>query len=193
MRLVMCALLLCISLLGCASFQKYPQIEPPVARTVALMPFSSVVKGPMGQQAANWVAQKLIINGYTVIDSSFTTTVASQDKFYDYGLNDEVRSALLAKNLTTLVFGSVNAFSCTPVLYSPDTNRCTVSVTAKMVEVATGRLLWELILSDSAEGKGLTAYDLMKPLILANISASRPQPSASDETRDTGKQQESTK
>jgi hypothetical protein len=62
-----------------------------------------------------------------------------------------------------------------------------------MVEVATGRLLWELILSDSAEGKGLTAYDLMKPLILANISATRPLPSTSGETRDTGKQQESTK
>jgi len=187
MRLVMCALVLCISLPGCASFQKYPQIEPPIARTVALMPFSSVVKGALGQQAANWVAQKLILNGYTVIDSSFTTTVVSEAKFYDYGLNDEVRNALLAKNLTTLVFGSVNEFSCETVPFTRDTNRCTVSVTTKMVEVATGRLLWELILSDSATGTDLTAYDLIKPLILANISAPRPLPSTPDETKDTVK------
>jgi hypothetical protein len=184
MKLAMFALFLCMSLVGCATYQKYPQSVPSVSRTVALMPFSSVVKGTIGQQAANWVAEKLMEKGYIVIDSSFTTTTVSEAIFYESGLTDEVRRNLLAKNLTTLVFGSVNAFSCDPVRYSnflgtpADKNRCTVSLTAKMVDTATGRLLWELILADSAEVKGLTAFDLMKPLISANISATLPLPAA---------------
>lgn len=191
MRFAMFALFLLMLLVGCAAPPKRLQVEHPVPRTVALMPFSS--KGGVGQQAANWVAQQLIENGYTVIDSSFTTAAVSEAKFYDAGLSDEVRSALLAKNLTTLVFGSVNAFSCDFVRYSNllgtpvDKNRCTVSITAKMVETATGKLLWELMQTYSEEGRGITALDVMKPLVITNISATLPLPTPPSEVKGTAK------
>jgi len=180
MRFTISALFLVILLAGCAAPPKSLQVEHTVPRTVALMPFLS--KGGIGQQAANWVAQQLIQNGYIVVDSSFTTAAVSEAKFYDVGLSDEVRSALLAKNLTTLVFGNVNASSCEFVrslnlLNNPvDKNRCTVSITAKMVDTATGKLIWEFMQTYSDEGKGLTALDVMKPLIITNISTTLPLP-----------------
>lgn len=183
MRFAMSALFLVILLVGCAAPPKRLQVEHTVPRTVALMPFLS--KGGIGQQAANWMAQQLIQNGYIVLDTSFTTAVVNEAKFYDNGLTDEVRNALLAKNMTTLVFGSVNASSCEFVrslnlLGSPaDKNRCTVSITAKMVDTATGKLIWEFMQTHSEEGKGLTPLDVMKPLIINNISATLPLPTPS--------------
>lgn len=191
MRFAIFALFLLTLSAGCAAPPKRLQVEHMVPRTVALMPFSS--KGALGQQAANWVAQQLIENGYIVIDSSFTTAAVSEAKFYEAGLTDEVRSALLAKNLTTLVFGSVNAFSCDFVRYSNilgtpvDKNRCTVSITAKMVDTASGKLLWELMQAYSEEGRGITALDVMKPLVITNISATLPLPSPGAEAKGAAK------
>lgn len=183
MRLAIFALFLCIALGGCATYKQHSQCESPASRTVALMPFSSIVKGVSGQQAANWVALEFIEKGYTVIDSSFTTTTVSEAKFYESGLSNEVRSAFLAKNITTLVFGNINEFTCQTIdstnFYGGlnSTNRCTVSLAAKMVDIASGKLLWELILRDSAEDKNLTAGDLMKQLIIrTNISRTLPAP-----------------
>ena len=182
MKISLLALLLCLPLAGCTTTQIVHIPEAPASRTIALMPFHSPGKELLGQQAANWTAQKLIENGYLVIDSSYTTTAVSAKRFYELGLNDEVRSALLARNLTTVVFGSVNVFTCEPVRLEnffgviSEKNRCTVSVTAKMIDTATGKLLWELMLSDSAEGKGLTAFDLVKPMITTNLSATLPLP-----------------
>jgi len=183
MRLAIFALFLCIALGGCATYKQHSQCESPASRTVALMPFSSIAKGVSGQQAANWVALEFIEKGYTVIDSSFTTTTVSEAKFYESGLSNEVRSAFLAKNITTLVFGNINEFTCQIIDYTNfyggmnSKNRCTVSLAAKMVDIATGKLLWELILRDSAEDKNLTAEDLMKQLIVrTNISGTLPAP-----------------
>jgi len=183
MRFAIFAFSLCITLTGCATYRQHSQCETPVSSTVALMPFSSIAKGATGQQAANWVALELVDKGYTVIDSSFTTTTVSEAKFYESGLSNEVRSAFLAKNITTLVFGNINEFTCQTIDYTTfygglnSKSRCTVSLAAKMVDIATGKLLWELILRDSAEDKNLTAGDLMKQLLIrTNIAGTLPAP-----------------
>ncbi len=183
MRFAIFALFLCIALGGCATYKQHSQCESPASRTVALMPFSSIAKGVTGQQAANWVALEFIEKGYTVIDSSFTTTTVSEAKFYESGLSNEVRSAFLAKNITTLVFGNINEFTCQTIDYTTfygglnSKSRCTVSLAAKMVDITTGKLLWELILRDSAEDKNLTAGDLMKQLLIrTNIAGTLPAP-----------------
>ena len=200
MKLIMSAFLLCMSLLGCATYQQHSQEESPVSRSVALMPFLSMTKGADGQQAANWIELEFIKKGYVVIDSSFTTSAVSEAKFYESGLSNEVRGALLAQNLTTVVFGSINEFKCESANYSnfygkqESNNRCTVSLAAKMVDTATGKLLWGLALADSGEGRNLSARDLMKSMINeANIAATLPQPLLTTATKEAAKQPEPAK
>ena len=183
MKLILFALFLFIPLAGCAASQQYSQCEIPVPKTVALMPFSSVDGRTTGLQAAHQVALELIEKGYVVIDSSFTTTTVSESKFYASGLNSEVRNALLAQKLTTLVFGSIDKFTCetkqTTSFYGSQgtANYCSVSLAVKMIDTSTGKLLWGLMLADSSAGKNLTAGELMRTMIAqANLAKILPVP-----------------
>jgi len=98
-----------------------------------------------------------------------------------------MRKTLQARNIMSVLFGSINEFGCetlrNPMLVpglpgSVDKSyRCTVSLTAKMADTATGRLLWGVNLGETAEGASLTAAELMKTIIRkANLGASLPDP-----------------
>lgn len=168
---ILFALSLCISLSGCAAYRQNSRIETNQLKTVAVLPFSSVSGGSAGQEAADQLALKLLANGYVVIDRSRTTAVVNETKFYGAGLNDEVRNALQAQNITAVAFGSVNAFGCEPkkdVTYAGklvQKTRCTISLTAKIADTTTGRLLWGMTSTDSAESENLTAAELISPLL----------------------------
>ena len=178
-------IILCIPLAGCSLFR-----VPPDTRTVALMPFYSSVSTAgksIGQEAADRIALELVAKGYVVIDRSTTTALVNEAKFYGSGLNDDMRSALKAHKIAAVVFGSVDDFSCEtirlPSLVASLTsnldkkNRCTVSLTAKIAETASGRLLWGVTINDTSEEANLTAMELMKSLIRkADIKATLPEP-----------------
>ena len=128
--------------------------------------------------------------GYVVIDRSRTTAIVSEKEFYDSGLSDNVRNTLQAQKLTAVLFGNVNDFSCetpkTSIFANPGCkkNRCSVALTAKLVDIASGRLLWGLTIKDSVEGKNLTASELLDTLIRqAKVAGTLPVPVA--ETRET--------
>jgi hypothetical protein len=177
-------IILCISLAGCALLR-----VPPETRTVALMPFysSATAAGKsIGQEAADRIALELVAKGYVVIDRSTTTALINEAKFYGSGLSDDMRSALQAHKIAAVVFGSVNDFSCetirTPSMTSLAStmdkhNRCTVSLTAKIADTVSGRLLWGVTINDTLEGANLTAMELMKSLIRkADIKDTLPEP-----------------
>lgn len=177
------ALSLCILLSGCAAYRQNSRFETNQLKTVAVLPFAYVSGGSAGQEAADQLALKLLASGYVVIDRSRTTAVVNETKFYGAGLNDEVRNALQAQNISSVAFGSVNVFGCEPkkdVTYSGklvQKTRCTVSVTAKIADTTTGRLLWGMTSTDSAEAENLTAAELMSPLLnKANFTGISPAP-----------------
>lgn len=152
------------------------------------MPFYYSTPGKsIGREVADRVALELISNGYAVIDSSTTTALINEVKFYNIGLSDDMRIALQSHNIEAIVFGSVNEFACEPIRTPSQTgslsfnfdraNRCTVSLTAKIADTATGRLLWGVTINDTSEGADLTAMKLMKFLISkAEIRHSIPDP-----------------
>ena len=163
--------MLCIMLSGCASFQQASQSDISIPKTVGLMPFLSAPDKIVGLLAADRIAMEMIATGYNVIDSSLTLSVVNEAKFYNTGLNEETRKAFQAHNIPALLFGTINKYSCEMV---PSTsffgslvrnNRCTVSLTAKIAECSTGRLLWGLTISESAEGEKITADELLTTLI----------------------------
>jgi len=140
------------------------------------MPFYYSTPGKsIGREVADRVALELISNGYAVIDSSTTTALINEVKFYNIGLSDDMRIALQSHNIEAIVFGSVNEFACESIRTPSQTgslsfnfdrtNRCTVSLTAKIADTATGRLLWGVTINDTSEGADLTAMKLMKFLI----------------------------
>ena len=181
MKCVLSALVLAIALSGCTGARHATKDGTPVAKTVAVMPFSSVSGGAVGEEVADWLALKLMENGYVVIDRSRTTSVVSEKKFYEAGLNDDVRTLLQAQKLTAVVYGSITEFGCetrkAPALSGTivPKNYCNISVTAKMAETATGKLLWGLMLKDSAAAPNLTAEQLMRSLMeRTDIASSLP-------------------
>jgi hypothetical protein len=171
MKRIILALALCISLSGCAVYRQDSRFETIQLKTVAVLPFTSVSGGSAGQDAADQLALKLLASGFTVIDGSRATAVVSETKFYGVGLNDEVRSALQAQGITAVAFGSVKEYNCEPKkdesFYGKlaPKKRCAVSLTAKIAETATGRLLWGTTSNDSAEAEDLTATKLISSLL----------------------------
>jgi|GEM_PF-1231999 len=185
MKRITCCMTLGLSLTGCSLLR-----TPPGTKTVALMPFysSATATGKsIGQEAADRVALELVAKGYVVIDRSTTTALVSEAKFYGSGLSDDMRSALQSHNIAAVVFGSVNDFSCESIRSTAlvaslasnldKKNRCTVSLTAKIADTSTGRLLWGVTINDTSEGANLTAMELMKSLIRgADIKDTLPEP-----------------
>ena len=171
MKPVIMTLMLCITLSGCAVFQNTPQNIITMPKTVGLMPFSSAPDKIVGQMAADRIALEMIANGYEIIDRSLTTSVVNETKFYSSGLNEEARKSFQAQNIPAILFGSVSKYGCETVNSTSffgghaRKNRCTVSLAAKIAESSTGRLLWGLTISDSAEGESITAEGLMISLI----------------------------
>ena len=170
-----------MTLSGCPGKKQIVKTERPESKTVAVMPFSSASGGTAGQEAADWLALKLIEKGYVVIDRSRTTALINEKKFYEMGMTNEMRNALQDQQLAAMVFGQISEFNCQtakhPAFFGNVVakNRCTVSLTAKMADPATGKLLWGLILKDSAEGPNLTANELMRSLIReADIAGTLP-------------------
>lgn len=173
----------CLCTSGCAWFT-----SPGYTRTVAVMPFSASGGKFAGQEAADTLGMELLSRGFEVIDRSTTTALVNEGKFYSVGINDEMRQSLQAHNIMLVFFGTVNEFNCEtsrnsslmmqPLTATPEkSSRCSVSVTAKMADTATGRLLWGVNLSDSSEGVNLTAAELMKNLIKkANLGETLPEP-----------------
>jgi len=158
-------------------------------KPVALMPFYSAATTSkyIGQEAADRVALELLAKGYFVIDRSTTTALVNEAKFYGSGLSDDMRNALQVHNIAAVVFGSVNDFSCETVRTLSQSaslindmdkkNRCTVSLTAKITDTASGRLIWGVTLNDTSEGNNLTAIELMKSLIRkADMRETLPEP-----------------
>ena len=181
MKRIICHIILSIPFLASCSM-----FGSPDTKTVALMPFFSSSPGKnIGQEAADRVALELVAKGYVVIDRSTTTSLINETRFYVSGLSDEMRSALRSHNIASVIFGSVNDFSCEAIRSQPliaslagtidKKNRCTVSLTAKIADTATGRLLWGVTINDTSEGENLTAMELMKSLIRkADIKGSLP-------------------
>lgn len=173
MRLMITTFLLLFLLSGCSAYS---------SKNVALMPFSSPVNKNVGQETSDRLAQELVAKGYVVIDRSITSNWVNEASFYSSGLSDEMRQKLKAHNLAAVVYGNINDFRCDSInssgsLYSKSLVRCTVSVTAKMTDLVTGRLLWGMTMNDTDEGENLTAMGLMNTMIQkANIIAGIPEP-----------------
>lgn len=171
MKPVLMVLMLCSTLCGCAAFQQSAPSDISIPKTVGLMPFSTAAEKTVGQLAADRIALEMIAKGYDVIDRSLTTSVVNESKFYGSGLNEDARRAFQTQNIPAVLFGSINGYGCetvsTRTFFGSHVrkNRCTVSLTAKIAESSSGRLLWGLTLSDSAEGDKITAEELMTALI----------------------------
>lgn len=173
MRLIITTLLPLLLLSGCSTYS---------GKNVALMPFSSLANKNAGQETSDRLAQELVAKGYVVIDRSITSNWVNEAAFYNSGLSEEMRQKLKSHNLAAVVYGNINDFKCDSInssgsLYSKSLVRCTVSVTAKMTDLVTGRLLWGMTMNDTDEGENLTAMRLMNSMLQkANILAALPDP-----------------
>jgi len=171
MKPIITVLLICIALSGCTVFTQPTTGEVSMPKTVALMPFSFSPDKTVGQLAADQVALEMVSKGYDIIDRSLATAVVNESKFYGNGLNEENRKAFQNQNIPAVLFGNVNRFGCETAHSSSFfgghiiKNRCSVSLTAKIAESSTGKLLWGITISDSAEGENMTPEELMISLI----------------------------
>lgn len=164
-------LLIAIAAAGCASHQKPGLGAEQAAGTVAVIPFSSPSSPIAGQETADAFALKLLKKGYMVLDRTRTATILDEKKFYETGFTDEMGSRLRDQQVNALLYGQVSEFSCNSrqrsLFFGNATpqNRCSVAVSVKMADAATGKLLWGMMLKDTAEGENLTALDLLRSMI----------------------------
>jgi hypothetical protein len=164
------AALLLIS--GCSSVSTSAKSGLDVSRLkkIAVVKFQNPFDANLERDVSDELSLQFVQRGYTVIDSSSIAAAINQNELYTAGLTPEIRSRLQGMGIDALVMGSVHESSCalqkggTAFLASVN-NSCTASVSAKMVDLSSGEMLWGMSVTDTLKGTGMTASRAVREIL----------------------------
>jgi len=176
------ALFLCVSCVPppLISFYVKPGVNPSCCTKIAVMRFASADIG-IGQEISDTIALQMMQKGYDVMERSQLQAVIDETAFVSSGFTDnKQKDILMMKGINVLMVGSVSRYSCQqstmiiPTLHGPigaPISICTVSLSAKILDVRNGDILWAVQASHSNRGRTTAAAVLneMLPEIVAKI------------------------
>ena len=129
----------------------------------------------IGQEVADNIALEFLKKGYDVIERSQLESIINEEKLRQYGLTDSARFKLHTSGINAIVVGSVTSYKCiprkAPMIYMGrlygvvDTNSCTASLSCKMLDIMTSKLVWTANGSHSASAMGMTANKVLQQVI----------------------------
>jgi hypothetical protein len=150
-------------------------------KKIAVIKFKNPGVEPSGQVAADILALGFANQGFNVVGNSLIASQIDQDEIYRSGLSPEIKSKLKSSGIDAIVLGNVNEYYCSlpgggPWLRRADVNnRCTVSVTASMLNLDTGEIVWGVTGSDNQEGKWTTAESVLRS-VMQDVQTTIPNP-----------------
>jgi curli biogenesis system outer membrane secretion channel CsgG len=140
-------------------------------KKIAVIKFKNPGDEPSGQVAADILAMDFAKQGFNVVGGSLIASLIDQNEIYRTGLTPEIKSRLKSSGIDAIVLGSINEYFCSlpgggPWLGRADTNnRCTVSVTANMLNLDSGEIVWGVSNGDHQEGKWTTAESVLRSVM----------------------------
>jgi len=159
--------LLCLSTLvlsvGCTtvSTMSKPGFEMGRCKKIAVARFGNPTMPYRGADGGEVMALGLVKRGYIVVDSSSLAPVIDQDDLYESGLTPEIKGKLKSLGVDALVMGTVVDAGCSmagggaAALAPYRKSRCRSTVLVKMLEPATGELLWGATATETGEAVGM--------------------------------------
>ena len=175
-----------ICIAGCVNMNS-PQTDTTSRTNVALVKYKriAVIKfhnprnEESGQEAADILSLGFLKQGFNVVGSSQITSLIDQDEVNETGFTPENRAKLKTDGVDGIVSGTINEYFCslsdmTPLYVKKEgKNRCSVTVTAKLLDLETGEIVWGTTVSDVQEGKWVTEDSVLRA-IMHNIQATIP-------------------
>lgn len=140
-------------------------------KKIAVIKFQNPKNPASGHEAADILAIGFAGQGFNVVGTSQIAADIDQDAVYDVGLTPEIKSRLKGSGVQAIVVGTINQYFCSHtdkpplLLKSQEDNHCSVTVTAKMMALETGEILWGTTKTDVEEGKWVTADSVMRSVL----------------------------
>ncbi|HKZ17073.1 MAG TPA: hypothetical protein VJ161_06360 [Geobacteraceae bacterium] len=166
-------------------------------KNIAVIKFKTTGTEPPGQEAADILALGFVKQGFNVVGGSQIAGLIDQDEVNTFGLSPEIKAKLKSSGIDAIVLGTVNEYYCSypgrgPWLRRTDSNnRCSVTVSANMLNLDSGEIVWGVTHSDNDEGKWTTAESVLRS-VMQNIQTTIPSvftPVTSSTSTSGGKQQ----
>lgn len=139
-----------------------PGFEMGRCKKIAVARFQHPSNPYQGPDGGEIMALGLVKRGYLVVDSSSLTPLIDQNELYESGLTPEIKGKLKALGVDALVMGTVSDANCSiawggaAALAPYRKSHCSSSVLVKMLEPATGELLWGATATGTGEAVGMT-------------------------------------
>ena len=102
-------------------------------------------------------------------------SIINEEELRQHGLTDSARFKLHTSGINAIVVGSVTSYKCiprkAPMIYMGrlygvvDTNSCTASLSCKMLDTQTSKLVWTANGSHSVSAMGMTANKVLQQVI----------------------------
>lgn len=148
-------------------------------KRVAVIKFNNPSNEESGQEAADILSLGFLKQGFNVVGSSQISGLIDQDDVNENGLSPEIKARLKSIGVDCIVSGTINEYFCsgrekTPLYVREEgINRCSSTVTTKMLDLETGEIVWGTTVSDVQEGKWVTEDSVLRA-IMHNIQATIP-------------------
>jgi hypothetical protein len=163
---------------GCALIQT-PRLSTSAKTDVALLQYKKIAvikfKNPKnesaGQEASDILALGFVKLGYNVVGSAQIAELIDQGDVYTSGLTPQIKARLKSSGIDSVVTGTVNEYFCSrsesvlPLLKECGDNHCSVTVSARMLDLDSGEIVWGATGSDAQDGRWITADSVLRSLM----------------------------
>lgn len=167
--------LIVIFFLGCAQVNvfKKPNTDFSGFNKIAILRFQSDDFNS-GQEVADALAISFMRKGYNVVERSQLKAILSETSLVDSGLAEADRKALKLAGINAVCIGTLTRYDCRPdklfmmVGIAPlvlPVNDCHVSLSAKMLDIKTGDVVWAINGSHSKKDTDMTAGKVLGKIV----------------------------
>jgi len=172
---MLCVSSFLISACATANIYQKPGVDISKYKKIAVTKFLCSSDESAGQEVSDLMALEFIKKNYNVIERTQLAALVNENELSMMGITDTARPQLKLMGINGLIFGTVSSYSNVPgespifvkgkVIATLPTNRCTASLSIKMVDVDSGQVVWIANGSNSDSGMGLTPNKVMQDVI----------------------------
>lgn len=141
-------------------------------KKIAIIKFKNPKNEASGQEAADILALGFVKLGYNVVGNAQIAGMIDQSEIYASGLTPEIKTKLKSTGIDSVVIGTVNDYFCSrtgnnvlPLLKDCGDNHCSVTVSARMLDLDSGEIVWGATDSDAQDGRWVTADSVMRSVV----------------------------
>jgi len=141
-------------------------------KKIAVIKFKNPKNEPAGQEAADILALGFVKLGYNVVGNAQIASLIDQGEIYTSGLTPEIKAKLKSTGIDGVVIGTVDDYFCSrtgsnvlPLLKEFGDNHCSVTVSARMLDLDSGEIVWGATDSDAQDGRWVTADSVMRSVV----------------------------